>query len=54
MLARLFRRPNPFATVQGVLDTLERQAEARRDMRAVGQLQAARNLITREALRGAK
>lgn len=52
----LFRRPklNPFATVQGVLDELERQATERRDMTTVGRLQAARNIITREALRGAR
>lgn len=54
MIARLFRRPNPFATVQGVLDTLEKQAEQRRDMRSLGQLQAARNVITRECLRRTK
>lgn len=48
------RRPDPFATVQGVLDVLEKRAEHRKDMRSVGQLQAARNTITREALRGAK
>lgn len=43
--------PNPFATVQGVLDVLEQRATARRDMTAVGRLQSARNIITRESLR---
>lgn len=50
----LFRKPNPFATVQGVLDALEKNATERRDMTTVGRLQSARNIITREALRGAK
>ncbi|WP_313472750.1 hypothetical protein [Brevundimonas sp.] len=45
---------DPFATVQGVLDALEQRATERRDMTAVGKLKAARNIVTRESLRGAR
>lgn len=45
---------DPFATVQGVFDALEERATERRDMRAVGQLKAARNIVTSECLRGAR
>ena len=43
---------DPFATVQGVFDALEQRATDRRDMTAVGKLKAARNVVTRECLRG--
>lgn len=46
------RRPDPFARLLGTVDALMAQATARRDMRSVGQLQAAKNVITRELLRG--
>lgn len=45
---------DPFATVQGVLDALEKRSTERRDMTAVGKLKAARNIVTRESLRGAR
>lgn len=45
---------DPFATVQGVFDALEQRATDRRDMTAVGKLKAARNIVTRECLRGAR
>lgn len=45
---------DPFATVQGVFDALEERATARRDMTAVGKLKAARNVVTRECLRGVR
>jgi hypothetical protein len=49
--ARLPLPPTPYWTVQRVLDQLEASATDRRDMRALGKLRAARNVITTEALR---
>lgn len=45
---------DPFVTVQGVFDALEQRATERRDMTAVGKLKAARNIVTRECLRGSR
>lgn len=53
MLARLFRRPDPFAVTIGTVQALIQNATDRRDMTAVGRLTAALNTINRECLRGA-
>lgn len=45
---------DPFATVQGVFDALEERATARRDMRTVGRLNEARELVVRESLRAVR
>lgn len=53
-MLRLFRRPNPFAVTIGTIQALMQTATDRKDMRAVGQLQAALNVINRESLRASR
>lgn len=43
--------PDPFATVQGVLDVLEQNAVARRETQAIHHIRQARKTVTREALK---
>lgn len=47
----LRRRPNPFAVTVGTIQALIQRATERRDMQAVGKLQAALNVVNRESLR---
>ena len=42
---------DPFATVHGVLDALERNAIARRENQAIHHIREARRTVTREALK---
>ncbi|MFC5372952.1 hypothetical protein ACFPIF_10330 [Brevundimonas faecalis] len=48
---RVLLNDDPFVTVQGVFDVLERNAQARRETQAVHHVREARKVVTREALK---